>query len=150
MFVKGHRRTLRYLGFEAEDGRDVFVEPPQIDAEQEDAGRPGRRQRQAEVAHVAQAVQHPAGVVKGIGPVAEHRPAEFHHSGGTRGEDERMLLEDPAVLVGVERLVNRTQVERILVRPLKSEDAIHRPRFAGPLQHGFAEQEQKRRQKQER
>ena len=54
-----------------------------------------------------------------------------------------MLLEDPAVLVGVERLVDRAQVERILVRPLKSEDAIHRPRFAGPLQHGFRREKQK-------
>ena len=61
-----------------------------------------------------------------------------------------MLLEDPAVPVRVERLVDRAQVERLRVRPLKREDAIHRPRFAGPLQHGFAEQEQKRRQKQER
>jgi len=61
-----------------------------------------------------------------------------------------MLLEDPAVLVGVERLVNPAQIERIRMRSLKGEYAVDGPRFAGPLQHGFAEKKQKAGQKQER
>jgi len=61
-----------------------------------------------------------------------------------------MVLEDPAVLVRVEGLVNPAQIERLRMRSLKGEYAVHRPRFAGPLQHGFAEKKQKTGQKQER
>jgi len=61
-----------------------------------------------------------------------------------------MPFEDPAVLVGVERLVDPAQIERIGMRSLESEDAIHGPRFAGTLQYGFAEKKQQTRQKQER
>ena len=142
MFVEARTHAFRDFALEAERREHVLVEPPQVDAEQNDFRRPRRRKQQAEIARVVQTVQHPARVVKGIRPCPEHRRPKFHRPGGSGHENGRVLLEDAAVFVGIERLVDAAQVQRIGMAALKREHAIGGPHFTGPLQHRFAEQKQ--------
>src|SRR5258706_1580100 len=98
VLVKTEARSLHDLLSKAEDRLNVFVEPPEIDAQQKDGWRPRWRKRKAEVVQVAEAVEHPTGVVKRGRLVPEHRCAKLHGPGGTGDENGRILLDDPAVL----------------------------------------------------
>jgi hypothetical protein len=127
---------------------DVIVEPPQVDAEQQHRRRPRRRQRQAELVEVAEAVDHPAGVVEARRAIAEHLGAKLHRPRRSGDDHRRVPDEDAAVLIGVEDLIGRAQVERIRMGMLMREHPIQRPQFAGPLQNGFAGHEQHRGERQ--
>src|SRR5439155_11987764 len=73
VFVEARTHAFRDFALEAERREHVLVEPPQVDAQQNDFRRPRRRKQQAEIARIVQTVQHPARVVKGIRPCPEHR-----------------------------------------------------------------------------